>query len=437
MLKNLKKLTKDSFFRNVAVLASGTIVSQIIILGALPIITRLYNPTEYGVYSMYTSMISIMLMLVSFSYENAITLPEDDRVASSIISLSLRICILVSLLGGIGVYFLAHPLAVWTQEPDIKGYFAFFVISLFLGGFYQILNAWSIRKKYFRQLSRTKYTQSISLVSSQLILSRVFTGPLGLIIGDMIGRFSGLFQQWRLWRRDVNNQAIDTSWDEMKESAHRYRRFPQLSLASNILNSLGIYLPTILLAAFYGPQVAGLFALGQRILGSPMTLITTSVMNVYLSESSQYMLHAPHKLYPLFKKTARNVFVVGLMIVLVMVFIAPSTFSFLFGEEWGRSGQFVRLLGIMYLSQFVANSVGSTIDVMERQDLHLLREIVRVTIVLGALLLAKYTGQNAATAVLYFSIASTLGYLLHLALSWTAVRKYRHLTGNLEVEQEG
>ncbi|WP_068778814.1 lipopolysaccharide biosynthesis protein [Paenibacillus sp. GM2] len=437
MWKYLKKISLDSFFRNVVVLASGTMVSQVIILIALPFITRLYSPTEYGVYSMYTSIISIMLMLVSFSYENAITLPEEDKMASSLLSLSLRICIVVSILGGVGVYFLAHPLSVWTNEADIKQYFPFFIVSLFFAGFYQILNTWSVRKKYFRQISRTKYTQSITLVSSQLALARLLPGPSGLIIGDVLGRLGGLIPQWRLWRRDVKQQQIEVNWENLKESAYRYRRFPQLSLASNMLNSLGIYLPTILLAAFYGPQVAGWFALSQRILGSPMTLITSSVMNVYLSESSEYMLRARHKLYPLFIKTVRNIFLIGLLIILIMVVLLPSMFSTLFGSEWASAGNYVRLLGIMYLSQFVANSVGSTIDVMERQDLHLYREIARVTIVLGALLLAKYTGQSAGTAILIYGLASTLGYLIHLGLSWTAVKKYRHHAAEQGAEQGG
>lgn len=437
MWKYLKKISLDSFFRNVVILASGTMVSQVIILIALPFITRLYSPTEYGVYSMYTSIISIMLMLVSFSYENAITLPEEDKMASSLLSLSLRICVVVSILGGVGVYFLAHPLSVWTNEADIKQYFPFFIISLFFAGFYQILNTWSVRKKYFRQISRTKYTQSITLVSSQLALARLLPGPSGLIIGDVLGRLGGLIPQWRLWRRDVKQQQIEVNREDLKESAYRYRRFPQLSLASNMLNSLGIYLPTILLAAFYGPQVAGWFALSQRILGSPMTLITSSVMNVYLSESSGYMLRARHKLYPLFIKTVRNIFLIGVLIIFVMVVLLPSMFSTLFGNEWASAGNYVRLLGFMYLSQIVANSVGSTIDVMERQDLHLYREIARVTIVLGALLLAKYTGQSAGTAILIYGLASTLGYLIHLGLSWTAVKKYRYHTAEQGAEQGG
>ncbi|MGO4108818.1 lipopolysaccharide biosynthesis protein [Paenibacillus sp. YAF4_2] len=425
MLNYFKKLSVDKFLRNIVVLASGTIISQIIILATLPILTRMYDPAEYGTYSLYTSFISILLMTVSFSYENAITLPEDDRTASHMLSLSLRICVIVSIVSGIVIYFVAAPLAVWMQEPSMKNYFLFIIIGLFGAGFYQILNYWSVRKKYFKQLARTKYTQSIGQVSSQLTFSLFHLGPVGLIMGEIIGRFGGLLPQWRLWKRDVKSQGIESSWEDLKEGAYRYRRFPKFSMASNILNSIGLYLPTIMLAAFYGPQVAGWFALGQRILGSPMTLIQTSVRHVYLSESSEYVNHAPEKLYPLFQKTVRNVFLLGLLIIMVMVFVVPSIFSTLFGEEWVKSGEFIRLLSVMYLSQFVANSVGSTIDVMERQDLHLYREIIRTIIIIGALLLAEYTNKSAETAVLYFSIASTIGYVLHLGLSWFSIKKVK------------
>ncbi len=422
MRRYLKPWLIDTFIRNVALLASGTMISQLIILITLPLLTRLYTPAEYGAYSMYISVIGMLLMLVSCAYENAITLPEDDRTASAVTGLSLLICAGVSLASGLTMALLQKPLAAWL--PGLPQYYMLFALSLLGVGSYQILSCWSIRKKYFRQLARTKYTQSLGQVSSQLALSLTHLGPLGLIAGDIIGRSGGLIPQWRLWLSDMRRQAIRLDWSSLKDAARRYRRFPQLSLVSNILNSVCIYLPTVLLASFYGAQMAGLFALGQRILGSPMTLIMTSVRNVYLAESSEYITSDPARLVPLFRKTALHVLAAGLLIVAVFVGIAPYAFSFLFGEQWRQSADLIRLMSVMYLSQFVANSVGTTIDVMERQDLHLLREVVRTFIILGALLAAGYTHQSAETAVLMFSAASTLGYLLHLGLSWHAIRKY-------------
>ncbi|NBD24206.1 lipopolysaccharide biosynthesis protein [Paenibacillus glycinis] len=415
----------DKLLRNILLLASGTAISQVIILATLPILTRMYTPSDYGAYAVYTSIVSILLVLVSLSYENAIALPEDDRTASNVLSLSLRICVVVSVISGIGIVLLSGPLSKWLGEPGLGKYAFYIVLSLLGTGFYQILNFWSVRKKYFKPLSRTKLTQSIGQVTAQLGLFFANLGPIGLIVGDIIGRFGGLIPQWRLWRSDVKAQALATNWEDLKESAYRYRRFPLLSTGSNVLNSIGLYLPTILLAAFYGPQVAGCFALGQRILGSPMTLIMTSVRQVYLSESSDHMNHNPDKLYRLFRKTVINMFLFGLVVIAVFFIFAPSLFTYLLGSTWAQAGVFLRILSIMYLSQFVANSVGTTIDVMERQDLHLFREIVRTILILGSLLAAHYTHRSSEVAIWIFSMAATLGYVLHLGLSWTAVKRYK------------
>ena len=300
--KKMKELVRGSFIRNVAVMASGTLISQVIVLAALPLLTRLYSPNEYGTYSTYVSVTSILLMIVSLAYENAITLHEDDKVASSVTALSLWLCTGVSLITGIIITVFGGQLSSWMHESSLSPYAALFMLGVWGGGLYQILNGWSIRKKYFRELARTKYTQTIGQIVSQLVLSLIHWGPFGLIAGEVVGRSGGLIPQWRLWRRDVKQGGIRVSLSDLKDVAYRYRRFPQWSLVSNLLNSFGIYLPTLLLAIFYGAHVAGLFALAQRILGSPMTLIMNSVRNVYLAETSEHLTRDPSKLYPLFRK---------------------------------------------------------------------------------------------------------------------------------------
>ncbi|GGA33442.1 lipopolysaccharide biosynthesis protein [Paenibacillus physcomitrellae] len=470
---SLKRLLIDRFARNVAVLAGGTLLSQILIFAALPLLTRLYTPQEYGTYSMYLSIIGMLLMLVSCAYEYAITLPEDDRSASEIVRLCLLICISVCVLVLVVMVVLRRPLGRWLNEPDLPNYFVLFAVSLLASGFYQILSTWSVRKQHFRRLSRTKYTQSIGQIGGQLAFSLLHIGPVGLIAGDIVGRSGGLLPLWHQWRKDnaasrgtdpekrqaggpasvqISGQTVDSQaalkragaaafiqrrlgWSSLKEVAWRYRRFPQLSLASNVLNSIGIYLPTVLLAAFYGTSAAGLFALGQRILGAPMTLLVSAVRSVYLAESSEYMQKDPSRLAPLFRRTVLQMLVAGAAILILIVGIAPLVFAPLFGDEWSGSAGYIRLMSIMYLGQFVANAVGTTIDVMERQDLHLLREIIRTAMILGAILGARYSGQDAGTAVLLFSAASTAGYVLHLALSWWSICKYGVITEPAKPEE--
>jgi lipopolysaccharide exporter len=422
-----KGLFLDQFMFKVFILARGTVFSQIIILATLPVLTRMYSPADFGVFSVYISIISIVLVIVSLSYENAIPLPENDRTASSIVSLSLYLCVIISIIGGIGFYTLHSQLSRWLEEPDMKSYSLLFTFSLLGAGCHQILNLWSVRKEYFNQLSRTKYMQSISQVSSQLLLSITSWGSLGLIIGELLGRVTGVFSQWRLWRKDVKSELIQTTWVEMKESAHRYRRFPLLSSWSSILNSIGLYLPNIILAALYGPYIAGLLTLGQRFLGAPTTLISISINQVYMSQFAIYLNENPAKIYPLFMKTVKKALIFGLITIGGVVIFAPMLFHFMFSDTWEKSGQFLRILSIMYLSQFIANSVAATLSMMERQDLHLYREVIRILMIIGALFLARLTNQGADMAVAFLSVAATLGYILHLSLSWITVKKMKKL----------
>ncbi|MDR6553880.1 O-antigen/teichoic acid export membrane protein [Paenibacillus qinlingensis] len=420
----------DQFMRKVVILARGTVLSQVIILATLPILTRLYSPSDFGIFSVYISIISIVLVIVSLSYEIAIPLPENDRMASSIVKLSLYLCVIISIVGGLGFYLLHTQFSRWLDEPDMQRYAFLFTFSLFGAGCHQILNLWSIRKEYFKQLSRTKYMQSISQVSSQLLLSFTSWGPLGLIIGELLGRLTGVTSQWRLWRNDVKKKAIQTTWLDMKDSAHRYRRFPILSSWSNILNSVGLYLPNIILAALYGPYIAGLYTMGQRFLGAPITLISLSINQVYMSEFAMCLNQNPSRIHSLFRSTVKKSLVFGIIIIGGVVIFAPMLFHYLFGDTWEKSGHFMRILSIMYLSQFIATSVGATLSVMERQDLHLYREITRIVMILGALFLARYTNQTSDIAITFLSIASTLGYSLHLSLSWFAVKKMRKIKGS-------
>lgn len=425
MRNRIKQMFIDRFFRNVLVLASGSMFSQVLILVTLPVVTRLYSPVDFGIFAVYASIISIILMLTSLAYENAVPLPNEDRTASSIVHLSLLICLIVSVISGSLFYGLHAEIAVWLHEPDMQEYSWIFTASLFGAGCYQVLNYWSIRKEYFKQLSRTKYVSSICQVVSQLGLGVLSGGPFGLLIGDLLGKVSGGWSQWRLWRKDVNREKMHSNWKEMKENAYRYRRFPLLSSGSNLLNSLSLYLPNILLAILYGPYIAGLFTLAQRILGAPTALVSFSVGQVYLSEFAICANNSPDKIFPLFMATLRKAVVGGLVIIGGVVVFGPILIHNFFSQEWGAAAQFLVILSVMYFSLFVANCVGATIDVMERQDLHLYRELVRIVLIVGALYLAKMTHQSAEMAIVILSIAATIGYILHLGLSFHSVMRYK------------
>jgi len=72
-------------------LISGTLFAQIISLISIPILTRIYTPDEFGLYSIFFAVTSVIGMVSSLSYEQAIVLPKSQRSADAILLLSIII----------------------------------------------------------------------------------------------------------------------------------------------------------------------------------------------------------------------------------------------------------------------------------------------------------------------------------------------------------
>ena len=73
------------FGRSVVTLASGTAMAQLLLALAMPVLTRLYTPTDYGSLAVYASTLTVLLVLASLRYEVAIPLAggrSDRRIAA-------------------------------------------------------------------------------------------------------------------------------------------------------------------------------------------------------------------------------------------------------------------------------------------------------------------------------------------------------------------
>jgi O-antigen/teichoic acid export membrane protein len=105
-----------------------------------------------------------------------------------------------------------------------------------------------------------------------------------------------------------------------------------------------------------------------------------------------------------------------------MVLFGPWIFPFVFGSNWQEAGIYIRALGVMYLFQFVTSPTGSILDVLERQDLHLLRELFRLAITSGGVILAwKINAQPTLTITIY-SMAGILSYIFYVSTSYYAIK---------------
>ena len=77
MLNKLKP--KSEFSRNVLTLMTGTTIAQAILIAISPILTRIYTPEDFGMFALYMSVASILLVVETGRYELAIALSKRSE----------------------------------------------------------------------------------------------------------------------------------------------------------------------------------------------------------------------------------------------------------------------------------------------------------------------------------------------------------------------
>src|SRR5512133_567535 len=79
---------KKSFAFDVLTLTGGTTFAQILTILSVPVLTRLYQPENFGVWALYSSIASIISVIICLRYDYSIMLPESDEDAVNLLGVS-------------------------------------------------------------------------------------------------------------------------------------------------------------------------------------------------------------------------------------------------------------------------------------------------------------------------------------------------------------
>jgi len=205
------------------------------------------------------------------------------------------------------------------------------------------------------------------------------------------------------------------SWGGMWRAVVRFRRFPAIGSGTALMNTFNLRMPALLLAVYFGPAVAGCFALSQRVFSLPSSVIGESVAQVYFGEVAATMNRDAGGLMVLFRGTMRRMFLLGLPLMLTAMAAGWFLFPLIFGRNWREAGIFVVALAPMALAQFTAACADSTLLVLERQDLALYREVLRTGLLLSGILAAYLLfplalgGTDTASAWRFLTFTQNIG----------------------------
>jgi len=386
----------------VTVAVSGVVLGQLIVLAASPLLTRLYTPDDFGALGVFAALLQIVGIAVCLRYELAIPLAEDEVSAVNLLALSLLITLAVSGVIGVVVGSWGGVIAGWLNTAALGALLWLLPVGLLGVGCARALTHWAIRHRLFGLITRTRISRSLGQVGTQLGGGYLGLGPIGLLVGQIVGQSAGITTLALALHRAEGRVWRTVRPREMMRVAVRFAEQLKFGAAAALLSNGARFVPALLVAAVHGIEVAGWFALAQRILAAPL-LFSVAVAQVYLGEAPRLARAGHGELYGLFKGTAWRLFAFGLASVALVVVAGPQLFGLVFGAAWTEAGRYAQFLAIMALGQLVIGPIAQTLIVLERQDLQLVRDALRF----GALLLVFFAAHQLAwTPLLTIAVMS-------------------------------
>ncbi|WP_134685854.1 lipopolysaccharide biosynthesis protein [Brevibacillus migulae] len=406
-LAGVIRLGQSRFVRQIMIVMTGTGLAQVITVLLAPIISRLYEPSAFGYFSLYSSIVSVLAVIASLRYEVAICLPKRDEEAGHLLVLAILTAAGISSAALLFLLFGGQKLVADYVPRHIVPWLWWIPLSLLAMGVFQSLTYWSTRKEAYVRLSAAQISRSVAVNTAQLSGGILQQGLIGLLGGQLLGQLmaSGVLA-YQTWKDQGSLFRQMWSWEKIKLAGHRYLCFPLYSAPQSLLNAISQNVPTFLLMNAYGSTVVGWYALAHRLLEMPLSLLGQSLTQVYYQRASAASQQKAD-VYGLLVKSTISLALTVLIPVLLVIMFGPELFMLALGEQWQEAGRYGQWLVIWLFIGFLGSPSFATAQVYGLQHFLLGYEIA-LFLSRTSILYWGVTHADARTSIAFYCVVGAL-----------------------------
>lgn len=340
--------------RDVATLTVGTVIAQGVTIAAMPLLTRLYSPSAFGVLAIFMAVASVGATLVTLRYETSILVPKENTESANLVLLSLilgsGLSVVLAVLGTL--------LPMGMQEKVGLGALGNWLPIAFLTAAatsaLAVMQGWMNRQKKYRYMAWLRVGQSAGVAGLAVFFGLMNTSD-GLLIAQVLA--SACMCLAAIWF----GRSAAQIWNrrQLQETALAHINAPKYLLPTALLDVVTLQLPVVLIAAWFGADDAGHFSMAWRLLMMPMALIGGAIGMVFLQNFAKNIRDPDHS-KRLLKQTWAYLFLMGVVPMGFVMLFGSDLFLFFLGERWVDSGEMAEILAPMAFAMLVSSPTSGT-----------------------------------------------------------------------------
>ncbi len=419
-----------SFVKRVGSLFSGTALAQAVQLFAIPALSRLYGPRNYGAYGTFAACLLFAGMAATLRYELAIVLPRVDRVANEL----ARACAWISAAVGGLVLVAGLVLAATLRRVWLPGGFAeYLAVSSFLVGLFNTMSALAIRHHRYRAISVARFVQVVASVATSVACASAGLLEQGLLIANVAGYATActvIAATGGLGRAMFARTPLARSLAALR----RYKTFPMYNMPQALMDGLRPLGTVFSVQYFFGAAATGVYHLANQTLQTPTLALSQAISQVYFRDLVDSVGTARAR------RTARRLVsalaaasLLGLA--LLWRFGNPVTMT-LFGARWAGVHGIMMSIGLVVAVNFVVSPLVFVFHVQKRHREFLLWGVGYNVASILAIVTAARSGAPMQRAVLAYSVCASAVLVALGARSLALAMRRTAETGTPEGEAE-
>ncbi len=393
----LNKFIGDSFLM---ILSSG--IAQVILIITTPIITRLYSPTEFGEFTIFSNIAMILIPIINARYDLLIVNTKNDRSANILSQISFLISLLILL-----ILIPIFAISAWLY-PNFILDFIFIIIMLFLVSLTNIFTNYLNKERKYKVLSLINVFRAGSMALLQIIFGLLALGSLGLIIGFSLSYIAGITLGYKTFKKHFN---IVRDKEETKALFLENKNQLVYSTPSILLNSLSFSVVVFFIGILYTNTEVGIYGMAIRVLGIPVTIISLGLSKIFMQQANDYYIeHGNFR--NLLLKFSSILVIVSIILYVPLYLFSEELVNILLGHSWVDAITVIKIVIPLFVIRLIVSTVSLSVIVLQKQQLELILQALfligtTVTFVISKMLnltFLNFVSINTVVLIVSFMI---------------------------------
>ncbi len=352
----------NDFLKNTIKIMSSSSLAQLTVICITPLLTQFFSPEEFGIYAFYISVCTIFGSIANGKFDIAIMLPKKNIDSVNIFILSILISFTFSVLILIVLYLFKNLIFRNEYVVFVKLYYVFPITIFFIGVNSSILSFFN-RQTAYNEIAKNNVIKSTTNSFSSLFLG-IKKIATGMIIGNLISLTVTLLVNFSYIKNKINKRDIKRTL--IISNFIKYIDFIRFSTISNFFNSVSSFGITTIIILFFGPKVAGLYFLAEKIFAVPISILTSSISQVYFEKASRLFYRDKFELLQLTLKIQKNIFKILFPSLLFLCLLGEILLNIL-GEEWSKAGAILKFISVYILFKNIYSPISHIGDILNKQ----------------------------------------------------------------------